>query len=543
MKTTCTRIISLLLAMLMLFSLAACGSSDSSTPSADDSGGDETPATSTPADDVGASDTGGGGVPETLNVGTLNELGFFKVGDMASSTSYIGAKLVYNYLFLYDKNSAENYSEILEDFYYEDDYTFVMKLKQGVTFSDGSQMKASDILFSLGMYASTGLSSLVGQIDFENSYCEDDYTLILKYLTTFGAGVFGVDFVVYSEAWVNENLDDMDAWTKTPMGSGPYVVAEYVTDSYIRFEKRAGYWGDASGYPDNIMLYYYSESSTMFIALETGSIDLALNIGESDYERALAGIDGIECELLSNNVNVFLCMEADDNPYLADEAVREAICYGVDWNVVAEAGLGQLSKPADSIVNSGSIFYESIGSYEYNPEYAKQLLTDAGYSDGEIVLDFISMQYDWQKNMAEAFQYYLSQIGITVNLYFYDFATVLGAWVAGETDFNFQTAEGGSLSGDPFASVGAMVSGGGAFKVTVYEDPEYNALMNKASNTLDTEARKQAYTEVAQYIYDNYLYVPICETYGAVAWRTDVIESVDFIGPIYSELTMINYAG
>lgn len=484
----------------------------------------------------------------TLKVGISDKLGSFQEGSNQGDC-YTGIYLVYDALFYHDTKTKEVYSYILDDWYYQDDTTFVMKLKDGVTFSNGDKATAEDVLFSLTNYAERQAmtSSMFSMVDAANSYCEDDLTAVVKFTKPWGPGVTAIDAPLLDKAWCEQVGWDSQDWLNNPVGSGPYKVTEYVTDSHATLQLRDDYWGDETMYNPaikTITLNYYPEISTMFIDLQTGAIDLALNIAEADYARAADGsTEGIKVDKVSTNEVEFLCLDVK-NKYLADENLRKAIAYGTDWTTVADAGFGTLQQPATSILSSTSPYYYDCGGYTYDLDKAKDYLSKSAYAGQTITLNFVAMADADQQNMSEAFQYYMNQLGITVNVQYLDFATALQTWMQeGGSDFNFQESATGSLSGEPYISLNALMPDFGHFAVCTIDDDQFTSLADKAMETIDQDARKDAFKELQTYTYDHCLVIPMLEGYYAYGYNSNIIASCDFGSAIGANLRHVTLVG
>lgn len=525
----------MLLALCMLFALTACG------------GGEET---SAPAPAEGAAVEEAPAASEfdgTLRVGISDALGNFLKGS-AMGENYVGNFLVYDCIFYHDTETKEVYSDILADWYYEDDLTFVMKLKDNVYFSNGDQVIAEDILYSFTNYAERNAmtASIFATVDAANSYCEDDLTAVIKFTTPWGPGVTTVDPPLFNKSWCEEVGWDSEDWMNNPCGSGPYKVTEYVTDSHIVMELRDDYWGDETMYnPDikKVIVNYYPEISTLFIDLQTGAIDLALNIAEADYARGMEGIEEITVDRVSTFEVEFLCMD-EKNEFLSNENVRKAIAHGVDWSVVADAGFGSLCDPATSIINSKSPYYKEQPGFEYDPELAKEYLDASGYAPEDIVFTFVAMADADQQNMAEAFQFYMSEMGMTVNLEFYDFGTALQTWMSeGGTDFNFQESATGSPSAETYISLNALMQGYTPFAVTSVEDATFNELASQEMGTVNVDERIDYAHQLQDYNQEHCLVIPMLEGYYAYGYNNTVIESCDFDSAIAANLRNVTLVG
>ena len=482
---------------------------------------------------------------EMFTVGSADQFGAFLWGG-PKGDAYIAGYLVYDFLFFYNRAEGKTESFILDSWEYTDSTTLEMTLKDGITFSDGTPMTAEDVLFSCQTYLlqeQNNFKSRFSMIDFDNSYT-DGNKIVLKFLYEYGPGILSTDIPVYCKAWAEENGYDSEKWLNDPLGSGPFVVEECVNNAYVLLARRADYWGDNSAYPEHIKVVHYAESSTMFIDLETGALDMACNIANADYKRSKnEAPEGITVDVVGTGDNIFLCVEADTNEYLSDENVRKAIALGTDWAAVTEAGYGDIAKMADSIINSGSPYYEPIGTYEYDPETAKQILSDAGYEPGQI--NFVSNTFavDLQEDMLETIQYYLGELGIGLELNFMEPASVVPLLIQENgTDMMLQVSGNGAPAGEPQDYLGGFIDGFGFFPVMVYKDPTLNEYLKSALYSVDPEVRKGFYTSAAQYSFDHYLLFPIAEVAKPIAYKSSVVLDTNFISASYPNLRFCTFA-
>lgn len=527
----------LILTAALVLSMTACGG-DKNT------GG----TTSAPAESSGMAageTTGDSGGDKILNVGTINVLGTFLPGS-ENEVCHWGCYLVYDYLFYYDE-ANEPFSDILKDWHYEEDgTTFVMECRDDVYFANGDQMTGEDVLFSIKTLVDreTNQAAYYATVDWENSsVSEDGFTVYLANTQEFGPGVINMGVVyLLDKSWCEETgFDNIDPWLNSPNGSGPYEVSEYVTDSHVTLTLRDNYWGEFSG-AKTVTINHFAEDSAMYMALETGEIDLALNIAESDYSRALTD-DKIAVMTTHEGENILLALD-NSNQYLNDENVRLAIAYGVNWQDVAESARGELAEVPGSIITSVSPYYKNVGAYEYNPEKAKQYMEAAGYTaDGSVVnftLNMTTVDQAVKTNAATVIQYYLQQLGITLQMNFTDFPTAFSAWLTeGGTDLNFQDSDTGSVCGEPYISLRFFPAELATFPFAAISDETFVTLYNEANYTTDDEMRKEKYAELQQYVHDHAMIIPLYESVDAVAYNPEKIENVSLHSAVSANLRYV----
>ena len=532
----------LLLAAALVMSMTACGGGNKNT-------GDGTAASagesSTNAGTKAGTKAGESGGEKTLNVGTINVLGTFMPGS-ENEVCHWGCYLVYDYLFYYDEDNNP-FSDILKEWHYEEDgTTFVMECRDDVYFANGDQMTGDDVLFSIKTLVDreTNQAAYYATVDWDKSYVsEDGFTVYLANTQEFGPGIINMGVVyLLDQSWCEETgFDNIDPWLNAPNGSGPYEVAEYVTDSYVTLKRRDSYWGEFTG-ADTVKINHYAEDSAMYMALETGEIDLALNIAESDYSRALTD-DKIAVMTTHEGENILLALD-NNNQYMKDENVRLAIAYGVNWQDVAESARGELAEVPGSIITSVSPYYKDTGVYEYDLEKAKQYMEAAGYvTDGSTVnftLNMTTVDQAVKTNAATVIQFYLQQLGINLQMNFTDFPTAFSAWLTeGGTDLNFQDSDTGSVCGEPYISLRFFPAELATFPFAAISDETFVTLYKEANYTTDDDVRKEKYAELQQYVHDRAMIIPLYESVDAVAYNPEKIESVSLHSAVSANLRYV----
>lgn len=180
----------------------------------------------------------------------------------------------------------------------------------------------------------------------------------------------------------------------------------------------------------------------MCIELEKGNLDIIERLSTTDYDRLVAegASKGIIVKNTQNGDLTYITFGYLSNPVFYDVNVRKAIAYGVDWNALGQMAYGQLHKAPSGMLASSSPYFIETGEYEYNFDDAKQILTDAGYKDGDIVLNWLAFDNSMYKNLTQGMQYYLNQLGIEVNITYGDMPTTLQKWMTpGASDLGYST--------------------------------------------------------------------------------------------------------
>lgn len=542
------KFLALLIALVMALSLVACGNANSSSAAPADSSGSGTAASEpgeSPANEIINEEASTEGGPETLRVGTANSLGTFLMNDF-NGDCYTGIYLVYDSIFDYDPVTKEATSQVLSDWgLSEDGSALNMTVAPGVTFSNGDVATAEDVVFSMRVYVdmSSMTTAFFMPYDFDNAeYSEDGMSVSIPMTSEFSPAVWEIgNLPLYDKAWADEVGLDSDLWTTAPVGSGPFAVTEYVTDSHVYLERRADYWGTYDSNVQKVEITYYGEPATMYMDLETGSIDLALELLDNDYTRGLEDGDNIEVALVSAGENRLLNFDLNTEA-LQNENVRLAIAHAVNWDDVADAAAGDTAIPASSLIISSSEYYENQGQFEYDPELAKQLLDEAGYGDG-LTLTMISTDEADQVAMSTVVQEYLAQVGITLEYTSLDFPSALAKWLAGgESDLSWTDSSLGSINSEPFVSVRATWPVTGGMPGVIVTDEQYVAYLEGATYTSDPAVRAENWSALQEYNKEHCFVITVVEEAVAVGWNSEVISNPNLLNGTDANLRNIVWA-
>lgn len=517
MKKFCT----LLLVVALVLSLASCGNNTQPSTNNED------------------------GTASQLNVGIYASdifVGSFDTTSLWCSSDTCGygiGYLVYDQLFFVN-GEGDYSSRIIENYEWTDDTTLVIQLKDNVYFSNGSQLTGDDVLFTLESIIEAGGKPGANYDMWLTDECtcsEDGLTLTLvarqPYATFQGSLDFSILCADYVEEMGGENIDWYDP--SQVVGSGPYSCTELISGSSSTFEKREDYWGLEEGYDtplQTIKVTNYSDQSTMSIDLETGNIDLAVDIAATDYDR-LAEIsdDNIQVSLIDGSVTYACVFDVNNNEYLADSAVREALCYAVDTEALTTAAAGSYGSVALSMLGVNELgFIET--DYDYDPDYAKSVLENAGYSDGEISLHVQIIGSEPYTSIVEILQSYWSEIGVALEIESLDQATYLSSVrTPGNSDIMIYTTSGGNPSGDPSNHLDGW-SSQSRYPI-LNRGEEYGNLVSMAQSTLDEETRVGYLQQLQNLWHDNFDALPLYEYKMGYAYNTDVIEELKLASTQY----------
>jgi peptide/nickel transport system substrate-binding protein len=386
-----------------------------------------------------ASGTPGG----TLKIATIGEAPHL---DEHQSTAEIIALIgycAYEGLFTYDATYQAIPELVAEHTVSEDGLTHTMKLRQGVKFHNGDELKAADAIASVERW---GRISGVGKRLMEKTTgitAADDYTLEWKLSEPYGTILIALAH--NTQACTIHPKSILDAAGDTPMtdaaqyiGTGPYKLVEWKRDSVMRFERFAdyqssgetaqGYGGKKYAYADKIEFYPGPDEAARVAGLQAGDYHIGLDIGNDQYE-VLKDYDGVIAEILTpTNWDVFFLNW--ESPMFKDNlAMRQAIQLAMDPTPQLQSGRGggDFIRLDPGLMMQQTAWYTKAGEEHYNvydPEAAKAKLQEAGYN-GEPLRFMTTQEYSYMYGEAIVAKQQLEDIGITVDFRVTDWATVL----------------------------------------------------------------------------------------------------------------------
>lgn len=530
------KFITLLLALAMLLSMAACGqgtaSEAASTPAsaaAPAEAPDAAPAPEQAADAEEAPAEAEPAAPpkETVTLGWTYSPEDF---EPAFSNNSIGLDNVYESLFIINPDTGSVECMLAESYEWEDDVTLKISLNPNAKFNNGDPVTPEDVLWSMQYYIEAGsnLSTYYTNYDFENCEIIDDTTFILKYFEPYGPAINYLTLAKIQNKSYYEEFGEEAYWDK-PCGSGPYEVAENVSGSHTTYRLREDYW-NPDMMPDvkEVIVKSYPEVSTMYIDFENGALDIAWNIDTADAERAQASGYNVT---IQSDLDVKMFNLASFKEEFQDPLVREAIACAVEWDLVGETAFGILCSPATSTLPTGCDYKIDTEPYTYDPERAKELLKQAGYEDG-FDIHFVLVSDVKNTRMAEAIQAYLADVGINFTFDSYDIPTAIPMFMTGQTDGIIKTAQGGAFCLEPDQIYDTMKASSTNISCAV-QDEEFDGYLMDGLYSVDTDVRKECYENAQTWIRENYWAIPICESAAAYVCADGVsLNAANMLAPM-----------
>lgn len=343
----------------------------------------------------------------------------------------------------YDENG--NYVTVLNDYSLATDYQFddnnqgvSFTLRDGVLFSNGTELTADDVVFSIGLFSDQAAYDFV---DFENVTALDEQTVYVPFTATDANALNRIaDIPIYSQAYYEEcdaATDNAYFYGEGIMSTGPYKMVEYAAGDHITMEANENYFAGAPKIK-NVIVRIIKEASVALMELQTGGVDILNDPDWIEVNDTLNGVYGEDFGVIKNGSNSvqYLGFNCSADSACGDLLVRQAICYAINLDDVLAGAYEGICEEVKGVVSDfaegTSPYADGDWPYEYNPDKAKELLAEAGYADG-LDLTLIFSGNENRKMAAEIVANQLKDVGINVTINQGEGATIV-AVMANETD-------------------------------------------------------------------------------------------------------------
>jgi peptide/nickel transport system substrate-binding protein len=415
------------------------------------------------------------------------------------------------------------------------DYTF--HLREGINFHDGTPFNAEAVKYNFDRIKDPATMSEYA-VDYLGSYTGtdvvDDYTAVVhtdspvaSFLGGLAEGWMCMVSPTAAEKWGPEEFQDHF------VGTGPFIFKEWKRGEYIRVEKNPDYWGgpeffDHQGlaYLDAIVFKFVEEATVRTGTLETGEIHIAQEVQATDV-AALEQDPNINVLIMpSPGTGIFLMFNMSKAP-TDDLKVRQAINYAIDQKAISDTLYQGVLGPSYGPLTPPTPCYWSGAEqmYPYDPEKAKELLDEAGWTDTDgdgirdkdgqpLRLDFPTHGgFPVYRDPAPIVQAQLAEVGIDVNVQ--DLAAP--AWMEAGRTGNLNIGIVDWRAADPDFDLRQCFdsANSGAFAWNWHHNAHLDQLLEEGMVTLDTAKRCTIYEEVQKIIMDDAMIKPI-NLYSAV---------------------------
>lgn len=441
-------------------------------------------------------------------------------------------RAVMDTLIAYDPATKSYKGQLAESWKQIDDTTLEVKLRQGVKFSDGTEMDADDVIYSLNYASDPNVNFLFKDARFgwfDHAEKIDRYTVRIHAKEPTG--------IILARLWsgppilpshIHSKLADKSAFGRHPIGTGPYKVDSFdpATGNIVLTKNPYYNWGgyEPAGRIGRIEIETIPDAQSQLAKVMVNDLDLVFNV---DYEQAQAVTAAnpnykiFVAPTISFSYILFDAADRSGIHVFKDKRVREALLRAIDRDAMRKALLPPeiaAKPPLEAMCHPAHIACAwSEKPVSYDPAKAKALLAEAGLADG---FDLQLLTWGQARVIAEAVAGDLRKIGIR--------ATVNAATVN-----VFQTERG---EGKAQAQVTLWDNGGGAPDIdntatffylpgsrNYTNDPELTRLTEAGSRELDLQKRIAIYTKLFDRVTEERYAMPLVELPAILVQSKDLV--------------------
>ena len=439
-----------------------------------------------------------------------------------------------------DRDASEILPLLADSWEISDDGTsYTFTLNADAVFANGDDVNSDDVVFSIQR-----LQNLDGNPSFLADYIssvtavDDDtvtFTLdnarpsFLSEMTSYAFSVVNADLVR-----ANGGTDAMDAamsdtaedfLNSTSAGSGPYILDLWEPQVRTELVRNENFWGEQP-YFDRVIIINMPEAATQKAALESGDIDLALDLS-ADQVDSLMGNDAIEVYRGPSNYTHFVIMNQDESlsgPF-ANPTVQLAVRYALDYEGYKTLW-GGVTPGTNMWVGLYSAFGEDR-AFTRDLDKARELLAEAGYPDGlDVILEYpdfswggVNMNTNAQKIQAD-----LAEAGINVTLEPGELQVALERYRNGDHGVGYWFWGPDIL--DPLDFLSFLPDGKVATERNNWQladlPQDIQDLIAAAKTTSDATARAEIFTALQEYSQQNGPFAPFNVPDLQSAYRADI---------------------
>lgn len=420
---------------------------------------------------------------------------------------------------------ASSYQKVVND---DGTVTYTFKIRPDAKWSDGKAVTANDFVYSWRRLADPNTAAdYCYMIDMVKGYAEvnsgeaDPSTLAVsapdastfEVVLTYDCPYF-LEICAFPAAFpVREDVvsAEPDTWTtsngsKNYITNGPWKMAEWVHDSYIKMVPNEYHYDVANLGPDSITFRLMADSNAMLAGFRSNDLQY---INQVPVDETPSLIASGELDIVDYIGTYYVSYQTQAEPF-DDWRVRKAFTLTIDSKYIVEqitqsgqvpatgfvpAGVYDANPTGDDFRTVGGDYWEAPLTdeiYQKNCEEARQLLADAGYPNGEgfPVVTYLYNTGDAHKAVGEALQQmWQKALNVTVQLQNQEW----NAFLETRKNGDFQVARNGWIAdyNDPISFLDMWLTGGGN-NDGQYSNPEYDAAIKEAKSSADPAVRMAA---------------------------------------------------
>ena len=292
-----------------------------------------------------------------------------------------------------------------------DSTVFTFNLRDGLKFSDGSDLDSADVLDSFNRALNDPQNAQGGRFPAGTTFAAPDSDTFVVTLPA-SAPAFVESLLV--QIGIYPKSSDPQRMLTEPISAGPFVLAEWQKGQLVRLTRNPHYW--AQPYPclDEVQLLVVGDSTTQALQLQAGQIDIAQELPPAQL-ASLRTMPGVTVPVFPTLAEELIRLQRVKQPAFADVNVRKAMNYAIDKQAIADAVFFGTGSVQDSEMPR-TRYYVAQTPYTYDVAKAKELMAASGFADGFTTELLIASGDPVENGIATIVKDQLAEIGITVNI-------------------------------------------------------------------------------------------------------------------------------
>ncbi|HSB30615.1 MAG TPA: peptide-binding protein [Candidatus Sulfobium mesophilum] len=464
---------------------------------------------------------------DALVTGTIGEPTILIPMLAGDSASHEVAGMIFNGLVKYDTDLSV-IGDLAESWdVSKDGLVITFHLRKGVRWTDGADFTAEDVMFGYKTIIDKKTPTAYSEdfLQVKKAEVVDNYTFKVTYEKPFAPALTSWGGLVVLPKHLLEGKDiTKTGFGREPVGLGPYRLTKWVSGQELLLDSNHDYF-EGRPFIDRYIYRIIPDRATMFLELQTGGVDM-MDLTPIQYTKQT------ENDFFRNTFQKFRYPQFAytymgfnlKHPFFKDKRVRQAIAYAIDKSEIVDVVLFGLGSPATGpYVPNTWPYNPNVKEYKYDPDKAKQLLSEAGWvpnSTGILEKDGKPFEFTIRTNMgntlrmntATIIQWRLAKVGIKVKIEAIEWSTfinqfidkrrfeaVILGWAIGLDPDQYDIWFSGKTKEKEFNFIG-------------YSNPEVDELLEKGRRTYDISERKKAYFRIQEILADElpyiFLYVP-----------------------------------
>lgn len=411
----------------------------------------------------------------------------------------------------------------------EDGLKWRVKLREGVTWHDGTPFTAEDVKFTLELTVDPGFRSMrrTGHELVRNIEIVSDHEITWEMAAPFAPypAILSWTHIVPKHAFANEPDLNAAAFNNAPIGTGAYKWDTRVPGDHILLKANTDYWGEGP-HLETVVFKYIPDMTVMYTQFKTGDIDvIALQgIAPDRFEEAKA-LDGLTVVVAPSGTIESFSLNMG-KPQFQDPAVRLALYHAIDKATIIDAIYYGVPSPTESYLPQQSPYYNpDLPKHEYSLEKANALLDGAGWargSDGVREKDGVRLSFtnsttagnQNREQMQQFVQQAFGEIGVEMTIKNLPPAVMWGEYYM-QSQFDSIVVGNTFVTGpDPdttnyFMSTKTNAKGGSGQNNWQIDIPEVDQLLEEGGKLFVPAERKKVYFRIQEVMREHLPLLPI----------------------------------